>query len=97
MPSDLKYNSEFFVNLESYLLKEEGDTRDNLKTNEEIDFFNSSLDFSNSKNDSLWKNSALFSFEDSHYDLEAHKKIRKDSSNTIHFQALWNKVSLNFL
>ena len=51
--------------------------------NDDFDFFNSSLDISSSKNDSIRKNSALFSINDSHLEVEREKKIRKSSRDNI--------------
>lgn len=38
--------TDFFENLDTFLLKEEGDTKDNLKSTDEFDFLNSSIDLS---------------------------------------------------
>lgn len=69
--------------METYLLKEESCTRENLRTSADFDFLNSSFDLSNSKNDSVRKNSALFSINDSNFEVEREKKIRKESNETI--------------
>jgi hypothetical protein len=73
---------EFFFNLENYLLKDDQETNDNLKVNEDLDFLNSSLDLTSNKLDNVRKNSALFSFNESQVDLQRNKKIRKESQDS---------------
>jgi hypothetical protein len=55
---------EFLFDLENYLLKDEQETNDNLKVNDDLDFLNSSLDLTSNKLDNARKNSALFSFNE---------------------------------
>jgi hypothetical protein len=43
----MEYHLDFVTNIEDFLLKEEHETRDNLKANDDIEFLNTSLDLNN--------------------------------------------------
>lgn len=77
------YQVDFIYNLEDYLLKDDSETNDNLKQIDDFEFLNSSLDMTSSKHDTLRRNSALFSFNDSLLDPSREKKIRKESKDSI--------------